>query len=54
MLLQKRVQSQELKYLKVFEGFPQGVHAGIFFKDSKFIRKFRRGSTIEVFKGGQG
>ena len=54
LLLQEGAQSREFKYLKVFEGFPQGVRAGVFFKDSKFQRKLKRGCTVEVFKGGQG
>jgi hypothetical protein len=46
LMLQKGAQSQEFKYLKVFEGFSTRRACRSIFKDSKLQRKIRRGSTI--------
>jgi hypothetical protein len=44
---------ERFKYLEIFEGFPQGVHVGVFWR-LRVARKIRRSSIFEVFEENSG
>jgi hypothetical protein len=46
-------ESKGVQHLEVFEGLPQGVRAGVFFKTQSW-RKLRKDKTFETIEGSTG